>query len=69
MAIRLEDDLYNRLSQLADRTDRTATFYVRQSIERYIEDLEDIYLADKILSKKTKVISLIELEKELGLED
>ncbi|MDF1690049.1 MAG: DUF6290 family protein [Cycloclasticus sp.] len=72
-AIRLEDDIYTRLQELASKTGRTATFYMREAIETHLEDLEDIYLAeqtlDQVKSGKQRTFSLNEVERELGLED
>jgi len=72
-AIRLDDDIYNRLHELASKTGRTATFYMREAIETHLEDLEDIYLAeqtlDQVKSGKLRTFSLNEVERELGLED
>jgi len=72
-AIRLDDDIYTRLQELASKTGRTATFYMREAIETHIEDLEDIYLAeqtlDQVKSGKQRTFSLNEVERELGLED
>ena len=51
LAIRLPADLEDRLAALAERTGRTKTFYAREAIERYIDDLEDLYLAEKELAK------------------
>ncbi|HMF69585.1 MAG TPA: DUF6290 family protein [Phyllobacterium sp.] len=46
-AIRLPDETYERLQALAAKTGRTATFYMRQAIEEYLDDLEDLYLAEQ----------------------
>ena len=72
-AIRLEDDVYCRLQELAKKTGRTATFYMREAIETHLEDLEDIYLAEQTLEQvkreKQRTFSLDDVERELGLED
>lgn len=39
-AIRLPDETYNRLKFLAEKTGRTATYYIRKAIEEHLEDLE-----------------------------
>ena len=71
LAIRLPADLEARLVDLAERTGRTKTFYARQAIERHLEDLEDIYLADKELAKvqagRSKTQSLAQVMKAHGL--
>ncbi len=72
-AIRLPDETYDRLKQLAERTGRTATFYIREAIEQHLEDLEDCYLADRSLQMvrdgRESTYSLDEVERDLGLED
>ncbi|MGB1187597.1 MAG: type II toxin-antitoxin system RelB family antitoxin [Cycloclasticus pugetii] len=71
-AIRLEDDTYTRLQELAAKTGRTATFYMREAIETHLDDIEDVYLAEQTLkqvkSGKQRTFSLSEVEQELGLE-
>ncbi|HUX39957.1 MAG TPA: DUF6290 family protein [Rectinemataceae bacterium] len=47
LSLRLPDELEARLDKLATSTHRTKSFYARQAIELYIEDLEDLYLAEK----------------------
>ncbi len=47
-AVRLSDETYERLKALADKTGRTATYYIREAVEEHIEDLEDIYLAEQV---------------------
>ena len=73
LAIRLPEDIELRLGNLAKKTGRTKTFYAREAILEYLDNLEDLYLAEKRLSNikngKTKVIKLNQLERELGLAD
>ena len=73
LAIRLPEDLENRLEALAKRTGRTKTFYARQAIERHLEDLEDIYDAEQRLIDlrvgSSRSVSLDELTDRYGLED
>ena len=73
LAIRLPDDIELRLANLAKKTGRTKTFYAREAILEHLDDLEDLYLAEKRLSNiqkgKTKTIKLGQLERELGLAD
>ncbi|MFC3075324.1 type II toxin-antitoxin system RelB family antitoxin [Shinella pollutisoli] len=72
-AIRLPDETYERLQALAARTGRTATYYIREAIEQHLEDLEDIYLAERELERvrrgESRIYTLEEVEKELGLGD
>jgi len=60
-AVRLPDETFERLRNLAAKTGRTATYYIREAIEEYLGDLEDIYLAEQALEQlhngKDKVVS------------
>ena len=73
LAIRLPADIEHRLETLAKATGRTKTFFAREAILEYLEDLEDLHLAEKRLgdyqSGKSETISLQQLMKQYGLED
>ena len=49
IAVRLPKEIESRLDNLAKLTGRTKTFYVREAILDHLEDLEDIYIAEKRL--------------------
>jgi RHH-type rel operon transcriptional repressor/antitoxin RelB len=49
LALRLPPDLEKRLDDLAKRTGRTKSFYARLAIVEYIDDLEDLALAERAL--------------------
>jgi len=51
LTIRLPRSIEKRLDQLARRTGRTRSFYAREAILPYLEDLEDLYLAERALSR------------------
>lgn len=72
-AVRISDESYERLQVLASRTGRTATYYIREAIDEHLDDLEDAYLAEKVLqqvqSGHESTQSLKEVEDELGLAD
>ncbi|MBL8675974.1 MAG: anti-toxin [Alphaproteobacteria bacterium] len=68
LAIRISHDIENRLQQLALRTGRTKTYYAREALLRFIEDMEDEYLALLRLETPTKRWTLEELEKAIDLE-
>ena len=51
LAIRLSESIEKRLEELAERTGRTKTFYAREAILQHIEDLEDVYLAERVLER------------------
>jgi len=49
LAVRLPDAMEDRLKKLSQKTGRTKSFYVREAISEYLDDLEDIYLAEQRL--------------------
>ena len=51
MSVRLPDEMYERLRSLADRTGRSATYYLREAVVEHLEDLEDVYMAEQTLEK------------------
>lgn len=72
VSIRLPDDVSARLQNLAELTGRSKTFYMIEAIKEYIDDIEDVYLAESrladIRSGKTKTIPLAEVMKQYGME-
>ncbi len=73
LAIRLPPEIEKRLEALAKRTGRTKTWYAREAILSHIEDLEDIYLAEKALAAiregRSRTYTLEEVEHSLGLDN
>jgi len=71
LALRLPAEIEARLDSLAKETGRTKTYYATQAILEYLEDLEDIYHAEKVIeeirSGKQKTTQANEVYKELGL--
>ncbi len=70
---RADDELNARLDRLAKLTGRTKTFYVRAAVAAYVDDLEDIFLADEVMKRiehgEEATQSLADVERELGLAD
>jgi len=71
LAIRLPAEIEHRLEALAQATGRTKTFYAREAIVEYMDDLEDIYLAESRLEDlragRSRTFTLEEVERDLGL--
>jgi len=71
LALRLPEDIEQRLEALAKRTGRSKSFYAREAILEHLDDLEAAYLSDEIMKRvesgKERTFTLEELEKELGL--
>jgi len=69
LAIRLPEAIEKRLVSLAAETGRTKTALAREAILEYIDDLEDLYLAESRARLGRKAIALADVERELGLAD
>jgi len=73
LALRLPEEIEERLAALAKATGRTKSFYAREAIVEHLDDLEDLFLAEKRLVRvrdgKSKTYSLKQVEDELGLAD
>ncbi|SMM99778.1 RelB/StbD replicon stabilization protein (antitoxin to RelE/StbE) [uncultured Candidatus Thioglobus sp.] len=73
LAIRLPESVEQRLEDLAALTGRTKTYYAREAIVDKIQDLEDIYLAEKeiedIRAGKVATVSSEEMWGHFDLED
>ncbi len=72
-SIRLNEEIEKRLDRLSAETGRTKAFYMRELIERGLDDLEDYYLGMEVMERIRKgeeyTASLDEVERELGLDD
>ncbi|WP_184357518.1 DUF6290 family protein [Rhizobium sp. BK602] len=74
LALRLPPEIEARLDELAKRTGRSKSFYAREAILEHLDDLEDIYLAEKRLEEFRRgegdtTVSLAELMARHGVED
>ena len=50
-SIRLAPEIEERLDFLAAKTGRSKAYYLRELIERGLEDVEDYYLAAEVLER------------------
>lgn len=70
-AIRLDTETEKRLNFLAAQTHRTKSFYVKQALLEYLDDLEDIYLAEKeledIKAGHSNIVSWEKVKAKAGL--
>ena len=73
LAIRLPRSVEKRLEKLARRTGRTKNFYVREAILQHLEDLEDLYLGERVLERirngEDDTIPLEEVMRRHGVKD
>ena len=72
-SIRLSPETEQRLALLASQTGRTKAFYLREIIDRGLEDIEDYYLAADVLEGIRKgpeqVHAAADVREELGLDE
>ena len=72
LSIRLDPLIEQRLDNLAHLTGRAKSYYLRELIERGLDDLEDFYLADATMERVRKgqeaVIDSTEVRKSLDLD-
>ena len=68
---RANPQLKIRVENLAKQTKRPASFYYNYLLDEYLDELEDIFLAEEVVKKirsgKEKTYSLEETERERGL--
>jgi len=71
--LRIPDELFGRLTHLAEVTGRTKSYYVRKALEERLDELEDFYLAmqslEKVRSGSSKIWSQSDIESDRDLED
>jgi RHH-type rel operon transcriptional repressor/antitoxin RelB len=72
ISIRLPSDVENRLKRLAALTGRSKTFYVTEAICEHLDDLEDLYLAERELEDihagRSTTVPLADVMKRYGME-
>lgn len=62
ISIRLPQEMEDRLENLAEKTGRSKSFYIRQALEEHLEEMEDIYLAEERFRTLAKTVPLNELD-------
>lgn len=67
MTVRLEDDLDERLGNLARETGRTKSYYTKLALQEFLDEQEDYVLGMAALERREPTISLEALERELDL--
>lgn len=72
VSLRLPDEVSRRLDHLATLTGRSKTYYMLEAIREHLDDLEDLYLAEReleaIRSGKSQTVPLEEVMKRFGVE-
>ena len=49
LSVRVGNDLGERLEKLSQNTHRAKSFYVKEALLNYLDDLEDMYIVEKRL--------------------
>ena len=73
LAIRLPAEIEQRLADMAKKTGRTKTFYAREAILNYLEDMEDRFIAEKAWKEFEKsgreTVPFEDVLKRYGMDD
>ncbi len=73
LAIQLPAEIEDRLDALAKATGRTKSFYAKEAILEYLDELEDFHSAMEVLERirrgEESTYSLEEVEKRFDLAD
>ncbi|MBO5481839.1 MAG: ribbon-helix-helix protein, CopG family [Spirochaetaceae bacterium] len=73
VVIRLDTMIIERLNELARKTGRTKSYYIKEAIEENLVDMELVYLAqsraEDVRKGKSKTISWEEVKQQNGLQD
>jgi RHH-type rel operon transcriptional repressor/antitoxin RelB len=72
-SVRLPEAAEKRLNALATATGRTKSFYIKEAILSQLDEMEDVYLAEKTLDRirqgKEKTYTIEEVGRRLDLAD
>jgi RHH-type rel operon transcriptional repressor/antitoxin RelB len=72
LILRIPEELVSRLEKLAERTGRSKQFHARQAILEYLDDQDDLALAEQIKHRidtgEERTSSLDEVAARLGLD-
>ncbi|MDX2113439.1 MAG: ribbon-helix-helix protein, CopG family [Alphaproteobacteria bacterium] len=64
-SVRLPENIDAKLEKLCAKTKRPKSFYIREALERYLEDISDYYIAMDRLANPGRLLTTKELLKEL----
>ena len=68
ISVRLPEEMENRINNLAKSTQRPKSFFIKEALANYLEDMEDYYdVLKRKNSKNREIISLEELKSAIDL--
>jgi len=66
--LRLEDQLDRKLQRLAKETERPKSYFVKKTLEIYLQEYEDYQIAlSRRTDKDDEILSMAQMRKALGL--
>lgn len=72
LQIQLPKGIEERICRFAKETGRSETALVKEALDHYLDDLEDVYLSDKVVQRirngREDVVSSEEMAQMLGLK-
>ena len=72
VSMRLSEEAVSRLDAIAKLTGRSKTYYMQEAVYRHLEDIEDVYLAEKRyrehIENGGQSFTIEEVERHLGLD-
>jgi len=68
-AIEVSKDIDARFERLSKKTGRPKAEYINEALIEYLDEMEDLALAEERLRENLPSISAQEMERRLGLED
>lgn len=69
ISVRFGNDIEERLHKLAQLTGRTKSYYIREAVLEKLEDLEDIYIAEKRIENPARIWTMEDVEQNVDLAD
>ncbi len=68
LTVRLPKEMEDRIERLSKATKRPKSFFVKEALNNYLNDMEDYYeVLKRVNDKDRELITLEELEKALGI--
>lgn len=69
IGVRLDRELERRLEEIVRRTHRSKSYYVREALRLYLDEIEDYEIAlQRLHDPRDKVVSAEDMWRRLGLE-
>lgn len=69
LTLAIEPDIEHRLEALGASTEQSKLELLRRALREALEDLEDVRMAERVLSSPHERFTLEEVEREFGLAD